>query len=67
MVYDLELSEIRFECMTNDTSGNYRVEITLEDSMAKSSYYEVTFEILPQIQDQNLSTQELGQITDCLN
>ena len=59
MVYDHELSEIRFEGMTNDTSGNYTFEITLEDSMAKSSHYEVTFEILPY-------TEELEQISDLL-
>ena len=59
MVYDQELSEIRFEGMTNDTSGNYTFEIALEDTMAKSSHYEVTFEILPY-------TEELEQISDFL-
>lgn len=59
MVYDQELSEIRFEGMTNDTSGNYTFEITIEDSMDKSSHYEVTFEILPY-------TEELEQISDFL-
>ena len=32
MLFDEELNEIRFEGITNETSGNYTVEIILEDS-----------------------------------
>ena len=57
MVFDKELNEIRFEGITNESSGNYTIEITLEDSMAKSSTYELTFEILPIEQDQQENTE----------
>ena len=43
--------------MTNETSGNYTVEIILEDSLGKSSSYNVTFEILPQVQDEESNTE----------
>jgi len=48
--------------MTNETSGNYTLDITLEDSMAKSSSYEVIFEILPHFEDS--SSEDVSEYQD---
>ena len=36
MVFDEELMKIKFFGLKNETSGNYTIEITLEDSLGKS-------------------------------
>ena len=47
MAFDQEQMKINFEGMTNETSGNYTIEIELEDSLGKTATFEVEFEILP--------------------
>ena len=47
MEFDQEEMKIKFERMTNETNGNYTIEIELEDSMGKTATFEVEFEILP--------------------
>ena len=47
MTFNQELNNIQFVGLTNESSGNYTVQIVLEDSMGKMSKYDVSFEILP--------------------
>ena len=47
MVYDEQIQKITFLGLSNEKSGNYTIQITLEDSFGLTTSYDMTFEILP--------------------